>query len=72
MLREAGISVELEVMGRKMNKALEDADRRKIGFAVIVGERELEQGSVVLRDLAKREQAVVTISNLAKRINSEY
>ena len=72
MLREAGVSVELEVMGRKMNKALEDADRRRIDFAVIVGERELEQGSVVLRDLAKREQAVVTISNLAKRINPEY
>jgi len=71
MLREAGVPVELEVMGRKMNKALEDADRRKIDFAVIVGKRELEQDSVVLRDLAKREQAVITISDLAKRINPE-
>jgi len=68
MLREAGISVELEVMGRKMNKAMEDADRRKVDYAVIVGERELEQGAVVLRNLAKREQAIVEIANLAKTI----
>jgi histidyl-tRNA synthetase len=68
VLRDAGISVELEVMGRKMNKALEDADRRKIDYTVIVGERELKQDAVVLRDLAKREQAVVEIAKLAKTI----
>ena len=39
-LRLSGVAVEFEVMGRKMVKALEDADKRKIGFAVIVGERE--------------------------------
>jgi histidyl-tRNA synthetase len=70
MLRDAGVSVELEVMGRRMNKALEDADRRKMDYAVIVGERELKQGSVVVRDLAKREQTVVEISKLAKTVMS--
>jgi histidyl-tRNA synthetase len=69
MLRDAGISVELEVMGRKMNKALEDADRRKMDYAVIVGERELKQGAVVLRNLAKREQTVVENAKLAKTIS---
>ena len=68
MLRNAGISAELEVMGRKMNKALEDADRRKMDYAVIVGERELKQSAVVVRDLAKREQAVVEIAKLSKTI----
>jgi histidyl-tRNA synthetase len=68
VLRDSGIPAELEVMGRKMNKALEDADRRKVDFAVIVGERELQQGAVVLRNLAKREQAVVEISKLAKTV----
>ena len=68
ILREAGISAELEVMGRKMNKALEDADRRKVDYAVIVGERELKQNAVVVKDLAKREQAVVEIAKLTKTI----
>ena len=67
-LRDLGIPVELEVMGRKMNKAMEDADRRKNDFAVIVGERELKQGAVVLRDLAKREQAVVEVTKLGKKL----
>jgi histidyl-tRNA synthetase len=67
-LRETGIPVEFEVMGRKVTKALEDADRRQINYAVIVGEKELKQGAVVLRDLAKREQAVVAIEKLAEKI----
>ncbi len=67
-LREAGIPVEFEVMGRKMAKALEDADKRKIDYAVIVGERELKEGAVVVRDLAKREQTTVKIEDLAEKI----
>ncbi len=70
LLREKGVSAELEVMDRKMNKALEDADRRKTDFAVIVGERELKLGCVVLRNLAKREQAVIAVSDLPKTIES--
>jgi histidyl-tRNA synthetase len=69
MLREAGVSVEFEVMGRKMAKALEDADRRKVDFAVIVGERELKEGAVVVRDLAKHEQTTVEIKKLAEKIS---
>jgi histidyl-tRNA synthetase len=68
MLREAGVSVEFEVMGRKMTKALEDADRRKVDYAVIVGERELNEGAVVVRDLAKREQTTVKIARLPEKI----
>jgi len=70
-LREAGIPTEFEVMGRKMAKALEDADRRKVDYAVIVGEKELQQDAVVLRNLAKREQTVVAISKLAEKIRSQ-
>ncbi len=70
MLRTQNVCVEFEVMGRKMGKALEDADKRKVDFAVIVGERELQQGKVVLKDFAKREQTEVTISGLAEKILS--
>jgi histidyl-tRNA synthetase len=69
-LRGQGIRVEMEVMGRKMGKALEDADRRKIDCAVIVGERELKEEAVVLKKLNKREQATVKIEGLAEAINA--
>jgi histidyl-tRNA synthetase len=69
-LRAEGIAVEFEVMGRKMTKALEAADKRKVDFAVIVGERELKEGTVVLKDLAGRTQCTVAISELAAKIKS--
>jgi histidyl-tRNA synthetase len=67
-LRSVGIPVEVEVMGRKVTKALEDADRRRMDYAIIIGERELKEGAVVLRNLAKREQKIVKIKNLVKTL----
>ncbi len=67
-LRDKDVSVEAEVMGRKMAKALEDADRRKIAYAIIVGERELKEGSVVIRNLKKREQRTVKVDCITEAI----
>jgi histidyl-tRNA synthetase len=67
-LRDKDVSVEAEVMGRKMAKALEDADRRKIAYAIIVGERELKESSVVIRNLKKREQRTVKIDCITEAI----
>jgi histidyl-tRNA synthetase len=69
-LRAAGVMVEFEVMGRKMAKALEDADKRKVDFAVIVGERELKEGAVVLKDLSKREQSTISTDKLFEKIKN--
>ncbi len=69
-LRAAGIPVEFEVMGRKMGKALEDADKRKVDYAVIVGERELKEGKVVVKNLANRTQSEVQISALTQKLQS--
>jgi histidyl-tRNA synthetase len=69
-LRAAGVTVEFEVMGRKMAKALEDADKRKVDFAVIVGERELKEGTVVLKDLANRQQNTISIDKLIEKIKN--
>ena len=67
-LRESNLNVEVEVMGRKMAKALEDADRRNFDYAVIIGEKELKEGAVVLRNLKSREQNTMKIDELEKRI----
>lgn len=67
-LRDSNISVEFEVTGRKMSKALEDANRRKMDYAIIVGKKELEENSVVVRDLSKREQKTVKIEEIMEII----
>jgi histidyl-tRNA synthetase len=68
MLRDAEVPAEVEVMGRKVAKALEDADRRKMRYAIIVGEKELKEGAVAIRDLTKREQKAVKIEKIAEVI----
>jgi len=68
MLRNAGLSVEVEVMGRTVSKALSDADKRAVAYAIIVGPEELKEEKVVLRDMKKREQRVVEIKNLCREI----
>jgi histidyl-tRNA synthetase len=68
MLRDADIPVEVEVMKRKVTKALEDADRRKMDYAIIIGEKELKEGAVALRNLKKREQRVVKIERIIEMV----
>jgi len=68
MLRDCGVSVEFELMGRKMGKALEDADKRGLEYAIIVGERELKEGCVVVKDLKKREQTTLLITELVEKL----
>ncbi len=69
-LRSAGVAVEFEVMGRKMGKALEDADKRKVDCAVIMGERELKEGKVVVKDLANRTQKEALINGLVEMLKA--
>jgi len=71
MLRDADISVEVEVTGRKVSKALEDANRKRMDYAIIVGEKELREGSVVVRNLVKREQKIVKIKKIAETIKGQ-
>ncbi len=68
MLREAMIPTEIEVIGRTVSKALSDADRRKVTYAVLVGPEELKEGKVVLRNLTTREQEAVDINELVKKL----
>jgi histidyl-tRNA synthetase len=68
MLRKSGLAVEVAVMGRSVSRALADADRRGVAYAVIVGPKELEEKKVVLKDMNKGEQTTVPISSLTEAI----
>jgi len=70
VLRDAGIVVEVDVMGRKMAKALEDADRRGMDYAIIIGEKELKEDAVVVRNLKKREQSTVKIEKVIENLQA--
>jgi len=67
-LRNLGLHVEVAVMGRSISRALADANRRGVAYAVIVGPNELKEEKVVLREMKKSTQRTVPISGLAQEI----
>ena len=67
-LREAGVSADIDIMDRKMAKALKFASSARARYAVIVGARDLENGEATLRDMATGEQRQVPLEGLAAAI----
>jgi len=70
ILREKGTPTEVEVMGRTVSRALSDANRRKVAYAVLIGPEELKEGKVVLRNLQTRRQKTVEISKLTEELKT--
>ncbi|UCC28541.1 MAG: ATP phosphoribosyltransferase regulatory subunit, partial [Candidatus Bathyarchaeota archaeon] len=70
MLRDAMIRTEIDVVGRTVSRALSDADRRKIAYAVMVGPEELKEGKAVLRNLATRKQRTLDIKSLVEELKA--
>jgi histidyl-tRNA synthetase len=68
LLRNAGVRVELEVMGRSITRTLQDADRKDITYTIILGPKEMEKQAVTLRDMKKREQRTIKIQDLLEEI----
>ena len=68
MLRQEGLPVELETMGRSVKKALADADRRGNTHAVIVGPKEMKDRKVVLRHMKSRTQDIVALNKLSEKL----
>lgn len=58
-LRQAGISAEQDYLDRKMKAQLKQADRLEARFTAIIGEAELANGTVVVKEMATGEQQEV-------------
>jgi histidyl-tRNA synthetase len=63
-----GVAVEQDVRLRGVRSALRYADRAGIDVVVIVGEREREEGVVVVRDLRSREEARVATNDVVEAV----
>ncbi len=67
-LRRAGLSVDVDLMGRSLRKAIAYADARRARYAVIVGARDLASGKVTLRNMTTGEQELVPREELANKL----
>ena len=67
-LRQAGIAATLAVDNRSLKAQLSQANALGFSHAVIIGEEELKTGSVLLRDMAKGEQAQLPVDEAIRNL----
>ncbi len=67
-LRSAGISAEIYPEPAKMKKQMGYADALHIPFVAIIGENEIKNGTVTLKDMTTGEQQQLTIDSLIEAI----
>jgi histidyl-tRNA synthetase len=67
-LRNAGISTVIDMMGRRLGKQFEYADKKSIPVVVVVGEKDLASGEVTVRDMKTGDQEKVKLDVLVDYI----
>jgi histidyl-tRNA synthetase len=65
-LRGEGFRVEVDIMGRKLERQLKYADAKGIPYVLIVGPRELKLGVYRLRDMVNRLEREVKVEDIAE------
>ena len=70
-IRKAGISADMSFGDRGLKGAMKGADRAGARFALVLGDQELENGTVALKDLATHEQHDVNLKDLVSVLARE-
>jgi histidyl-tRNA synthetase len=68
-LRARGINTELYPINAKLEKQLKYADRKKLQFVIIIGEEEVANGKVVVKNLVSGEQSTVSLEEAVSIIS---
>ncbi len=68
-LRAAGINAEIYPEAAKMKKQMSYADTKKIPFVVLIGEEEIQNGTLSLKNMISGEQQKLAISELVSTIH---
>jgi histidyl-tRNA synthetase len=67
-LRNGGLIVEMDYEGRSLKAQMKLANKLNARFAVIIGDDELAQQSVHLREMATGEETSLSMDSLAERL----
>jgi len=70
-LRNQGIAAEVALdAGEKLEKQLKYADNKGIPFAAILGPKELESGTITLKNLSEKTQSTFTLAQAIEKMKS--
>jgi histidyl-tRNA synthetase len=67
-LRAAGLSAEIDIMGRNLNKALKHAGAIGARKVLIAGAKDLQRGLVTVRDMTSGEQVEIPVKDIVMRV----
>ena len=68
-LRNAGYKVEVEMKNRKMKKALDYANTEHIPYVFILGEDELANNCIAVKNMEEKTQVQISIDNIVEEFN---
>ncbi len=66
-LREAGLRVETNLRGEKIGAKIRDAQLQKVPFMLVLGDREMEEGKVAVRERVKGDIGAMTVAEFKEK-----
>ncbi len=67
-LRDEGVNVEVDITGRKLDKQIKTAVKKKIPFMLFVGEKEIEEEIYPLKDVAREQEQKLSLERVIVEI----
>ncbi|MBQ8193306.1 MAG: histidine--tRNA ligase [Bacilli bacterium] len=68
-LREKGIKVVVEMTGRKIKKTLESASKNNVPYVIVLGDSELKDKSIEIKDMKNSTTTKISIDNIEEIYN---
>jgi threonyl-tRNA synthetase len=70
-LSALGVRVEVDASAESLGKRIRNAEKQKIPYILVVGEKEMEAGTVTIRERNNPEQVALKIEEFVEKITSE-
>jgi histidyl-tRNA synthetase len=70
-LRNAGIGAELDYEGKSLKSQMRRADKLKSHFVLIMGEQEIKQNKVILRNMQTKDQEEIPVDRIIPILKSK-
>lgn len=67
-LRRAGIASEVDYQRRSLKAAMRQADKRKVPWVAIVGDEEMKEGKLTLKNMQTGEQEKLSIEQVLEKV----
>lgn len=68
-LRHKGISVQMDIMGRNIKNQFKYANRIKASKTIVIGQDEIESGSLVIKDMETSQQRTIPMESIVEELS---